>query len=195
MKNYFGNPNENLVKLNQDEFDVLFDIKYATTDNFTGKVIYKNSDVYIHRDLFDRLKLASKRAISLGYKIKIFDAWRPYEAQEVLWSLVPDPRYVSNPKTGFCGHCRGISLDVTLVDLKNLQDIDMGTDFDSFDEKSHHSSNDLTIEQLRNRILLAGIINSVGMSSFETEWWHYDYKNSSKEYQKYKLSDFKTNQQ
>jgi D-alanyl-D-alanine dipeptidase len=185
----FGNAKTDLVAINAKEYDVIFDIKYATKDNFAKKEVYKRPIVYVHKDIAPKLKLASERAKEFGYKIKIFDAWRPYEAQITLWNVVQDPDYVSNPYTGPCGHCRGAAIDLTLVDIKTGKDLDMGTPFDSFDEKSHHTTKQISKEVLHNRIMLAGIMSTAGFQSLQTEWWHYQIPDMMNLYPKYKASD------
>lgn len=188
----FGNPNTDLVRVTEKEYNVVFDIRYATKNNFTKSVIYNNSDVYVHKDVAPKLKLAAKRASELGYKIKIFDAWRPYEAQKKLFDVVSDPNYVS-PPDGPCGHCRGAAIDLTLVDASTGKELNMGTGFDSFEEAAHHTTNITDKEVLRNRVILAGIMNSVGLSSLRTEWWHYQIDDMMSLYPKYRLVDFKSN--
>lgn len=184
--NSFGNSSADLVDISR--YGVALDIKYATTDNFTKKKIYDQSFAFLHRDAALKLKNAINYAKLYGYKFKVFDAFRPYEAQIKLWEVVPDPNYVSNPYTGPCTHCRGVAIDLTLID-KNGKELDMGTGFDSFEEKSHHDTKDLTEEQRKNRVILAGIMSMSGFQSIRTEWWHYQLGNIN-EYPKYKWEDF-----
>ncbi len=180
----FGNnAREDLIELKSSE-NLVFDIRYATTNNFFGKQLYVKPRVFIHKDMQINFNCALKRATKFGYKIKIFDAWRPYEAQQLLWSQKSDPNYVSHPETGPCGHCRGMALDLTLVNAKTDIELDMGTDFDNFTEKAHHDTDLISDKQLQNRIILSGLMSSCGFVAMRTEWWHYTHPDNRKK-QKY----------
>ena len=180
----FGNIAEDLVDISSYD-NLLFDIKYATKTNFTGSKIYEKPITILHKDAAIKLQYAITCAMENGYKLKIFDSFRPYESQQKLWNFMPNPDYVSNPETGPSTHCRGIALDLTLVDVTN-KELDMGTEFDEFSSKSHHNSNEITQQQRGNRITLAGIMSISGFQSIRTEWWHYQLPNIN-QYPKYKL--------
>ena len=162
------------VQITQEEYNVILDVKYATEDNFTGKVIYKTPSVFLHKNTASKLKVASEYAEKLGYKIKVFDGFRPLEIQERLFNEIKDERYVSDPKKGVASHSRGVAVDVTLVKKDNLKEVDMGTEFDSFNETAHHKFDAVTPEILQNRIILAGIMSVASFTPLSTEWWHYN---------------------
>lgn len=180
--------NTNLVKITQQDYDIIFDIRYATKNNFTGEEIYENSDLYLHKDSAEKLKIAINYADQLGYKIKVFDGYRSLAVQTKLFEQINDERYVSDPKKGVAGHTRGISIDLTLVDKKTNKELDMGTEFDCFEETAHHRP-DVDKQVLQNRLILAGIMSVSGFTPLPSEWWHYnlrtyliypDYKNHPK---------------
>ncbi len=163
------------VEIKEADYGVVFDIRYATEDNFTKKKIYKTPAVYLSEPAAKNLRIASEYAKKLGYKIKIFDAFRPLDVQQKLYDEIKDERYVSDPKHGVASHTRGVAIDLTLIDLKSGKDLDMGTEFDSFEEKAHHNSyTPITHEQLKNRTILAGIMAIAGFTPMPTEWWHYN---------------------
>lgn len=164
----------NLVLITEHEYGVILDVKYATTENFTEERIYSTSKVFLHEDAAKKLLIASNYAAKLGYRLKIFDGFRPLDVQKKLYEKVNDERYVSNPVTGVATHTRGVAVDVTLVDC-NGTEIDMGTEFDSFEDKAHHNPNipNLSADVLRNRVTLAGIMSLAGFTPLSTEWWHY----------------------
>ncbi|QED23118.1 M15 family metallopeptidase [Candidatus Deianiraea vastatrix] len=166
------------------QFQVDFDIKYSTTDNFVQQKIYDQDFKMLHKDAALRLENATLYAKTLGYKIKIFDAFRPISAQRKMWNIVQNPDYVSNPDTGPCCHCRGIAIDLTLT--KDDIEIDMGSEFDFFGGLSHHDSKDITNKQRESRIILAGIMSISGFCSIRTEWWHYQLPN----YQNYEKIEY-----
>ena len=152
---------------------ILLDLRYGTTNNFTGKVIYKNPKTFLHLDAFAVFEKAVNYAAFLNLRIKIFDAFRPYQAQEVLWNHCPDPNYVALP--GRSNHGKGVAVDLTLCDAHG-EELDMGTGFDDFSTNSHQ---DVFINEgvNRNRFVLLGIMNNAGFAHIRTEWWHYQLPN------------------
>jgi D-alanyl-D-alanine dipeptidase len=114
-----------------------------------------------------------------GYGLKIFDAYRPYSVTEKFWDLVHDERYVADPKKG-SGHNRGIAVDLTIIDLKNGKELNMGTGFDNFTDSAHHDFTALSKEVLANRQLLKQTMMKYGFNLFATEWWHYSWPDPDK---------------
>ena len=161
-----------LVALAPPDFDLDIDLAYATTDNVTGKQIYARAEAQLHPDAAAALRRSAALAAPLGYRLRIFDAFRPVEAQWRLWEAFPDPEFVADPREGSC-HSRGIAVDMTLIDAHNGAALDMGTPFDDFTARSHHGRDDLPIEVQRNRAGLLGIITAAGWDWMHSEWWHY----------------------
>lgn len=151
---------------------VIVDLRYATIHNFTGKSLYDQIECYLHQEAATLLSRADVLAKSMGYGLRIFDAFRPTEAQWKLWAFCPNPNYIADPEKG-SPHSRGVAVDLTLVDLATMEDLDMGTPFDDFTEKSHHACLDITPEQQKNRALLLGIMTASGWDLYKNEWWHY----------------------
>lgn len=162
-----------LVNIKKPNFNVEVDLAYATTNNFSHKIQYKNPHCYLHKDAAKLLKKAIELAKPLGYSLKIFDAFRPLEVQEAFWAHTPDENFLSNPKTGSVPHCRGVAVDLTLIRTDSGQELDMGTEFDHFSPLSFHCSTDISLEAQRNRFLLLGIMTAAGWDFFRNEWWHY----------------------
>lgn len=161
-----------LVKITEKIFGVKLDIRYATSNNITGKKIYKNSDCYLHQDAAKKLKIASDLAKNLGFKLKIFDGFRPLDAQKFLFSKFPDSGFVSNPISGAIPHCRGIAVDLTLID--NIgKELEMGTQFDDFTSKAFHSYQGFSEKITKNRLTLLQIMTDSGWDFYDNEWWHY----------------------
>lgn len=157
--------------------NIILDIKYATTDNFTGEALYKTPAIYLQKEVAEKIEIAGKYAEILGYKLKIFDGFRPLEIQEKLFKHEASQGYVSDPNTGVASHTRGVAIDLTLVDAKINEELDMGTAFDSFSTNSHHSlESQITQTQMKNRIILAGIMNIAQFTPLPHEWWHYNYR-------------------
>ena len=108
--------------------------------------------------------------------MKIFDAYRPYAVTLKFFEVYPDTTFVASPQKG-SKHNRGCAIDLTLVDLRSGNELEMPTAFDDFTEKATHAYMNLTKEALKNRQMLREIMSSYGFIPYESEWWHYDYKN------------------
>ncbi len=167
-----------LVNLNNKNSEIILDLRYATTNNFTNKILYKNKECLIHKVAYEHLCIAEDIAKKLGYKLKIFDAYRPVNVQKKLWDILPDANFIAPPKKG-SPHSRGVAVDLTLVDGNN-NELDMGTEFDEFSRLSYHGCFDISRESYKNRLLLLGIMTDSGWDFFRNEWWHYQLFNSKK---------------
>lgn len=161
-----------LVEITEKGFDVKLQIAYATDKNFTGKPAYSREVCFLHKDAASCLKKAVQIARIQGLKLIIFDGYRPIEVQRHFYNLYPDPEFLSNPLSGAVPHCRGVAIDLSLLDSDGKQ-LDMGTAFDAFDIKSHHGNIDISKEAQRNRLLLMGIMLTAGFDFYRNEWWHY----------------------
>src|SRR4051812_21195772 len=123
-----------LVEIAAPAYDVDIFIAYATANNFTGKPVYARPGCYLHIDAAACLDRAIALAGVLDLRFKIFDAFRPSEAQWVLWDHTPDPDFLADPRRG-SPHSMGVALDLTLIDRAG-QELDMGTAFDAFTPRS-----------------------------------------------------------
>jgi D-alanyl-D-alanine dipeptidase len=160
-----------LVEIASPAYDVDIDIAYATSNNFTGKPVYGRPGCYLHADAAACLAAAIALARPLGLRFKIFDAFRPAEAQWVLWTHTPDPDFLADPRRG-SPHSMGAAVDLTLIDAAGTE-LDMGTAFDAFTPLSHHGRTDISADAQRNRALLLGIMTAAGWDFYRNEWWHY----------------------
>lgn len=165
-----------LIELHQNP-ELVIDIRYATAENFTGAPVYKAAKCFLHPTAAEHFAKAQKLAAELGYRFKIFDAFRPLESQQALWSHTPDPDFLSEPGVGSTPHCRGVAIDLNLID-KDGNELDMGTAFDAFTPLSHHANTQVSKEAQRNRFLLLGIMTAAGWDFYRNEWWHYQLFNA-----------------
>lgn len=161
-----------LVQLNEKADGVVIELAYATDCNFTGKQIYRRAVCYLHDDARQVLHRAVRLAAPLGLKLKILDAFRPAEAQWVLWNHTPDPDYIADPRRGSV-HSMGVAVDVTLVDAATHGELDMGTPFDDLRPVAWHGDTTISLQAQRNRHLLLGIMTAAGFDFYRREWWHY----------------------
>lgn len=160
-----------LVPIRAEDYGVSLDLAYATPDNLTGKAIYKRPLCFLHPDAARLLERAVKLAAWMGFKLKIFDAFRPSEAQWVLWNFCPDPEFLADPNKG-SPHSRGAAVDLTIMDAQG-RELDMGTAFDEFSPRSHHGADGITAEAQTNRMILLGLMTAAGWDFYRNEWWHY----------------------
>ena len=168
--------NQNLVKVNKKKLEVLIDLRYSTTNNFTKEKVFLSKECFIHKVAYEHLDLAVQIAKKQNLKIKIFDAYRPVYVQKKLWECLPDPNFIAPPDKG-SPHSRGVAIDLTLVNSNNIE-LDMGTGFDEFSRLSYHGCLDITKEAYQNRLTLLGIMTDAGWDFFRNEWWHYQLFNS-----------------
>ena len=166
--------NTNFVNLKSLSQEFVFDMKYATNDNFLKQKVYDCAECYLRKATAQALVKANEEFRALGYRIKIFDCYRPLSVQKKMWNILPGTHYVANPAKG-SKHNRGAAIDLTLVDADG-NELDMGTPFDFFGQKAHHTYTKLPENVLKNRNLLKTILNKHNFKSIYSEWWHYEYR-------------------
>ena len=155
--------------------EILLDMKYATADNFLGQVVYDCAECYLRKATAQALVAAQKDFVARGYSLKLFDCYRPLSVQKKMWKILPGTHYVANPAKG-SKHNRGAAVDLTLVEIATGKEVDMGTPFDTFSPKAHHSYTDLPKEVLVHRQLLREVLGKHNFKPIFSEWWHYEYR-------------------
>lgn len=163
--------------LTTDSHDIEIDLVYATELNLTGKIIYRQAHCLLLEPACAGLEKAIALAAGMGLRIKVFDGYRPPEAQQVLWDFLPDPTFIADPRKG-SNHARGVAIDLTLVDADG-QELDMGTGFDEVVLESGHHHPNVPPAAQRNRMLLLGTMLAAGFVANPNEWWHYQLPNSA----------------
>ena len=165
------------VNLKKYSNDFVYEMKYATTDNFLKVQVYDCAECFLRLKTVKALILANNNLMKLGLKIKLYDCYRPLDVQKKMWAIVPNPTYVANPAKGSI-HNRGGAVDISLVDLSG-KELDMGTKFDFFGDEASHNYLKFNEQILKNRQLLKSVMLANSFSSFDSEWWHYNLKNAS----------------
>lgn len=163
---------EELVLLQTYLPSVFVDLKYATTDNFTGSVIYDFTAASLRYGTVKKLAAAQETLLQQGYSLKIWDAYRPVRAQFRLWEICPDPVYVANPNTGHSRHSKGNTVDVTLVCADGTE-VPMPSGFDDFSALADRDYSDVSAEAARNAEILEQAMAQSGFEGYSGEWWHY----------------------
>ena len=184
------------VLLSEAVPDAILEIRYYSTYNFIGDRIdgYEEPLAILTKEAAAALKEVSDELVSMGYRLKIFDAYRPQRAVTnfMNWALdLDDARmkeyfYPELEKDvlfpqGYIaehsGHSRGSTLDLTLFDMKTEREVDMGGTFDYFGELSHPDYTDITEEQYAMRMLLREVMVKHGFKPLAEEWWHFTLEN------------------
>jgi zinc D-Ala-D-Ala dipeptidase len=166
-------PDERLVEVSPENVPgVVLDLRYATTNNLTGKALYPEAKAYLRQETIRKLKRVAAQLEEKGYRLVIWDAWRPASAQQALWKAKPDGKYLT-PPSKISRHRRGTSVDLSLAD-KEGKILEMPSDHDEFNAKADEDFSDVPKEAARRaRILRAAMFNA-GFSGVPDEWWHYD---------------------
>lgn len=165
-----------LIEIKKPEFDVELDLRYASNNNVCGHKLYNEAICYLHKDAAEAMKKAIMIATKHNLRFKIFDGFRPISVQQYMYDKFPsnDPNggFVSNPATGSIPHCRGVAVDLTLIDAQG-NEIEMGSDFDEFSDLAYHDCTRISAAAQKNRQLLFDIMQQAGWDFYSKEWWHY----------------------
>ena len=132
------------VNLRNYSKDFVFDMKYATADNFLKEKVYPCDECFLRVKTVKALLEANKSFLTKGFRIKLYDCYRPKFIQKKMWKIVPDANFVANPKKGSI-HNRGGAVDISLVDSLGME-VNMGTKFDFFGEEASHNYQNLSEE-------------------------------------------------
>ena len=175
---------------------IVQEIRYYSTYNFIGERIdgYEEPCALLTKEAARALKSVSGERIVQGYRLKVFDAYRPVTAVKrfVLWGIedqdirmkpyfYPDLEKQELFAKGYIaarsGHSRGSTVDLTLLDMDTGKEADMGSPFDLFSEVSHPDYRGITEEQYENRMLLRRVMVRNGFRPIDCEWWHFTLEN------------------
>ncbi|HVT43995.1 MAG TPA: M15 family metallopeptidase [Thermoanaerobaculia bacterium] len=163
-----------MIDLARHAPSIRLDIRYASENNFMGKVLYPEARAFLRLPAADAIRAIQQELSAEGIGLKIFDAYRPYHVTEMMWEPYKDPNYVADPAKG-SRHNRGAAVDVTLVRLDSGEELAMPTAYDDFTPRAAHAFTDLPAEVLENRARLRAVMEKHGFEALESEWWHYDY--------------------
>ncbi|MBR0129993.1 MAG: M15 family metallopeptidase [Firmicutes bacterium] len=175
---------------------IIQEIRYFSTYNFVGDRIdgYEEPVAIITKEAARAVKEISNLAMVNGYRLKVFDAYRPAKAVRhfVLWGIedldlrmkpffYPDLQKQELFKKGYIAskssHSRGSTIDLTLLDMQTGKELDMGSPFDFFSEMSHPDYRGITDEQYNNRMILQDLMTQNGFKPIDCEWWHFTLEN------------------
>ncbi len=158
------------------------DIRYATDNNFTGQAVYTADEArcLLRKPVAEALVAVHADLKEQGFRLKIFDCYRPIAVQQRLFEVVPNPDYVAEPVFDENGtpvrgskHNRGAAVDLTLIALDGSY-VDMPTDYDDFSERAHPDDPEMSEQHRANVNTLASAMIKRGFTPIRTEWWHFD---------------------
>lgn len=152
--------------------DAEIDLRYATTNNFTGTVIYDDPEAYLCYGTVKKLIQVQSELKEFGYRILIWDAYRSPDAQWKLWETYPDPTFVANPNNGITSHSRGNTIDISLV-YEDGSPVEMPSTFDEFTAIADRDYTDVSETAAANSRLLEEVMYRNGFTGYRGEWWDY----------------------
>lgn len=166
-----------LVEIVKFDTSIHLDIKYATSNNFVGKAVYPQARAFLQRPAAEALVNVNKALKSYGYGLLIYDGYRPWSVTKLFWDATPkkNKKFVADPKKG-SRHNRGCAVDVSLYQIATGVKVEMISQYDEMSERSFPNYKGGTPEQRILRDLLIRIMKENGFSVYDTEWWHFDYK-------------------
>ena len=175
---------------------IVQEIRYYSTYNFIGDRVdgYEEPVALLTKEAARALKSVANEVNVQGYRLKVFDAYRPACAVKhfVLWGIedqdlrmkpffYPDLEkqelFVKGYIAKQSSHSRGSTVDLTLLDMRTGKEVDMGSPFDFFSEVSHPDCRTITDEQFENRMMLQNVMTRNGFAPIDCEWWHFTLNN------------------
>jgi len=175
--------NDELVNVKDLIPDIVIDIRYNGTHNFTDQKLYSTDECFYSIGGIKQLQKIQDELADIsehnsiqrpeGLGLKIFDAYRPHTVQYLMYDIVGPP-YVANPANG-SNHNKGSAVDLTIIDKATGEELDMGTDFDFFGPEAGHNYTGHSDEVNSNRALLKNLMLKYNFELYSVEWWHYSY--------------------
>jgi len=179
---------EGLIDVRTVVPDAVIDMRYATTDNFTGVQLYpSDARCLVHESMAPGLRAAAAQLRREGFVLVFWDCYRPHAVQVRMFQVVPNPNWVARPGPYATSHESARSVDVTLADAdtrlpcaSTQRDhghcrLDMGTGFDDFTSRAYaYATTGVSAQQQADRALLRTAMNAGGLTVYSGEWWHFD---------------------
>jgi D-alanyl-D-alanine dipeptidase len=166
-----------LVELVKLDRTIKLDIRYATSNNFLGRPVYREARAFLQRPAAEALVRVNVALRKKGYGLIIHDGYRPWSVTKIFWDATPGDKkiFVADPSQG-SRHNRGCAVDLSLFNLKTGREVTMPSDYDEMTERSHIDYRGGTEDSRQLRDVLRAAMEAEGFAVYEPEWWHYDYK-------------------
>jgi zinc D-Ala-D-Ala dipeptidase len=168
-----------LVELVKVDSTIHLDVRYATSNNFTGRPVYRQARAFLQRPAAEALVRVGRSLHEKGYGLLVFDGYRPWSVTKLFWEITPKDKrergFVANPAKG-SKHNRGAAVDLSMYDLATGVEVDMPSTYDEFTDRAAPSYTGGTAEQRARRDLLRAEMEKEGFTVDTGEWWHFNYK-------------------
>ena len=166
-----------LVELQRFDPTIRLDIRYATSRNFAGRAVYGQARAFLQRPAAEALVQVNQELAPLGYRLLVFDGYRPWRVTKVFWDITPPDKkeFVADPRKG-SRHNRGCAVDLSLWSLATGQEVPMTGDYDEMSPRSYAAYAGGTPAQRAARDLLRRHMEQHGFAVLPAEWWHFDYR-------------------
>lgn len=165
-------PAHSLVDATKVVPDLVVDMRYATKNNFLGRKLYDAPVCLLLPHVAEALKTAADILRQQGYRVRVWDCYRPHSVQKAMWKAWPRRGYVAPPQPGSV-HNRGGAMDVSLTDLQG-NPVTMPTDFDDFTTRANLHSTGHPPDVKQRRQLLRDAFEQAGFTGIRSEWWHFE---------------------
>jgi D-alanyl-D-alanine dipeptidase len=152
--------------------DAVLDLRYATPDNFLHQPVYPAPAAFLRKSAAVKLAKAAQALRRQGYRLRLYDCYRPASVQWRMWKLVPDSRYVADPRKG-SAHNRGGAVDLSLATAAGGA-VEMPSGFDDFTERAWRDDPKASPAARRNLAILSAAMEEAGFKPLKEEWWHYE---------------------
>jgi D-alanyl-D-alanine dipeptidase len=166
-----------LVEIVKLDPTINLDIRYATSNNFLGRPVYKEARAFLQRPAAEALARVNKALRTKGYGLIIHDGYRPWSVTRLFWDATPDDKkqFVADPSQG-SRHNRGCAVDLSMFNVRTGKTVTMPSGYDEMTERSHINYRGGLAKSRRLRDMLKAAMEAEGFQVYEPEWWHYDYK-------------------
>jgi len=168
-----------LVEIVKLDPTILLDIRYATSNNFTGRPVYRQARAFLQRPAAEALVRVNRSLHAKGYGLLVFDGYRPWSVTKLFWDVTaPDKRekgFVANPAKG-SKHNRGAAVDLSMYDLSTGREVGMPSTYDEFSDRAGPDYKGGTDDERARRNLLRAEMEKEGFTVDPGEWWHFNYR-------------------
>jgi D-alanyl-D-alanine dipeptidase len=166
-----------LVELVKLDKTIKLDVRYATENNFVGKIVYTEARAFLQKPASKALLRVHKKLKKQGLGLVIFDGYRPWSVTKLFWEVTPEDKrkFVANPVKG-SKHNRGCAVDLSIYNLKTGELVPMPSGYDEFTDRASPEYAGGTEQERANRDLLRKLMEAEGFTVNANEWWHFDYK-------------------
>jgi D-alanyl-D-alanine dipeptidase len=177
-----------LVEIVKLDPTIHLDVRYATSNNFTGRPVYRQARAFLERPAAEALVRVNRSLHEKGYGLLVFDGYRPWSVTKLFWEITPQDKrekgFVADPAKG-SKHNRGAAVDLSMYDLSTGREVPMPSAYDEFSDRANPGYKGGTDDERARRDLLRAEMEKEGFTVDPGEWWHFNYR----EWEQYPILD------